>query len=586
MAMSTTTIRQTTTMCDAFVEESDNPLNPPLIRGNGIFSFRSLYDAYIMCRRRKRNTINALRFDVELLENLYSLKCSLNNGTYNPSRSVCFVTHKPKLREIFAADFKDRVVHHLLVPLLEKIFEPKFIYDSYACRKNKGTHGAVKRLRYFMNKITHGGRVPAWFIQLDIKSFFMGIDKEILTGIVERHIKDENLPLIMDLTRKIINNDCTENFIYKGNPKLLDRIPPHKSLFHTPKNKGLPIGNLTSQFFANVYLNELDQYIKHTLKARYYLRYVDDLILLDSSKERLLEMKKHIEDFLQRRLTLSLKKEFKLRRVSEGADFLGYIVRHDYVLVRNRVIGNLSDKLNHFRNRIVVEGAIGKNKYTIVHMREDTIQELRQTLASYLGHFKHANAHNLTKSLFEKYPYLKYIFTPLESPACNGGDEIEFLLERTRGLMPNGEDFLTGFTLSESDKLVPLYEPPFCPPNLKVQYLWFTERYREYCIFFHVGRFCEFYGDCAEKFASLFGIKMAKETRGMGRQCGFPIRMLKDFKKKALLEGQAYIVVAERGYYPTGLKRRVVTEILKFKKGREYENQDIYFTDTDTDTFK
>ncbi|MBI5749110.1 MAG: hypothetical protein HZA00_08285 [Nitrospinae bacterium] len=514
--MSTTTISQTTTMSDAFAVESDH---------HGIFSFKSVYEAYITCRKRKRNTINALRFEVNLLKNLFDLIRSLSSGSYQPSRSVCFVTHTPKMREVFAADFSDRVIHHLLVPKLEKIFEPKFIYDSHACRKGKGIHAAAMRLKSFMNCVTLGGRIPAWFIQLDIKSFFMSIDKEILLKIIERHVKDET---VMELTRKIINYNNTLNYIYKGNPELLKKIPPHKTLFHTPANKGLPIGNLTSQFFANVYLNELDQYVKHTLKAKYYLRYVDDFILLDRRKERLLEMKDKIEDFLARKLVLSLKSKFFLKRVSDGADFLGYIIRHNYILVRNRVAGNLKSRLKWFSKRMIVEGKIGSKKYCIIHLRGEMIAKLRQVLASYLGHFKHANAHNLTKSLFEKYPYLKHIFT-----------------------------------LDESDRLVPQYEPPFYPPNLRSQYKWFIERYKDYCLFFQIGRFCEFYGKEAEKFAPLFRMKMMKETRGMGKQCGFPVRMLKNFKKKALFAGQPYIVIAESGYYPPGLKRRVITEIKK-----------------------
>ncbi len=368
----------------------------------------------ISCRRRKRNTINALRFEASLLDNLLDLRSRLQDGTYSPSRSVCFVAKQPKLREIFAADFRDRVVHHLLVPEIEKVFEPKFNHDSYACRKGKGTHAAVARLRHFMNCVTRGGRVAAWFMQLDIRSFFMSIDREILLGILKKNIKKAlynkisprpSLPkrgktplnplfiegkvpplengettyrpcsslnptlekggeggfykqnsfadALLWLAEVIVNQDCTKDFVYKGDPRLLQGIPQHKSLFHIPPGKGLPIGNLTSQFFGNVYLNELDQFVKHTLKVRHYLRYVDDFILLDTNRERLLEMTKQIGSFLKERLALDMKPDFTLTRVSEGANFLGYIVRPDYVLVRNRVIGNLRARLRHFEEEIV-----------------------------------------------------------------------------------------------------------------------------------------------------------------------------------------------------------------------------------------
>jgi len=494
----------------------------------GMFSFEAVYDAYCACRRRKRNTINALRFEVDLLENLFDLSEALCAGSYQPLRSVCFITQKPKLREIFAADFRDRVVHHLLVPRLERIFEPKFIHDSYACRKGKGTHAAVNRVKFFMNKITRGGRLPAWFMHLDIKSFFMSIDRTILLKKIQKHVSDEQL---MDLTRRIVDHDCTEQFVYKGNPGLQAKVPPHKSLFKIPPNKGLPIGNLTSQFFANVYLNELDQYVKHKLKAQYYVRYVDDCILLDDSRESLLELRGAMEGFLARELLLSLKPEMTLKRVSEGADFLGYVVRPDYVLVRNRVVGNLKRKLCHFRKRMIVEGAIGRNSYTVHHLREHVVCDLRQTLASCFGHFKHANTHRLIENIFETFDYLKKIFS-----------------------VGNGY------------RLIPRYEPPFKPHRLARQYGWFHNNYQDYCIFFQLGTFCEFFGSQAQRFFSLVRLKKCEDSRGLGPQCGFPMRMLKEFKQRALLACRPYVVVAESGYYPSGLKRRVITEIVTFEE--------------------
>jgi retron-type reverse transcriptase len=559
MATSTTTIRTTTTMSGVCVAESDL-----------LYSFRSLHDAYISCRRRKRNTINALRFEASLLDNLIDLGETLGNGDYKPSRSVCFVAKQPKHREIFAADFRDRVVHHLLVSRIEKIFEPKFIYDSYACRKGKGAHAAMMRLKHFMNRITWGGRVAAWFIQLDIRSFFMSIDKEILLQILSRHVGNNRL---MELTKKIVMQDCTKDFVYKGDPRLLRGIPTHKSLFHIPDGKGLPIGNLTSQFFGNVYLNEMDQFVKHKLKEKFYLRYVDDFILLDPSRERLLEMKEKIGEFLKERLALELKPGFTLKRVSEGANFLGYIVRPDYVLVRNRVVGNLRARLRRFEaemaqdvskrtynlkisplpvamlsgnwspaslakrgntplNPLLIEGKVpplkkeDKGGFSHIHLRKEKVMKLRQTLVSYLGHFKHANAYKLTRSLFEKYGCLKDIFT-----------------------------------VDDDNCLVTLYEPPFEPATLRGQYKWATERYVGYCIFFQVGKFCEFYGEQAERYGRFFGLKPRTEKRISGVECGFHIRYLKEFKNKALHTGLPYVVVGEMGCYPSGLKKRIITEI-------------------------
>ncbi len=225
-----------------------------------LFSPENIHRQYLRCRRNKRNTLNALRFEYDLEENLMRLKEELQRQTYRPSRSVCFVVTRPKLREIFAADFRDRVVHHILVEALEKVWEPRFIHDTYACRKGKGTHRAVKRLQGFMRRVSRNNTQRAYFLQLDIRGFFFNINKEILYQIIAKRIRNHE---ILWLARTVIFHDCTKNVLLKGKKSLLKGVPPHKTLFNTENKRGLPIGNLTSQFFANVYLNELDQFVKH-----------------------------------------------------------------------------------------------------------------------------------------------------------------------------------------------------------------------------------------------------------------------------------------------------------------------------------
>ena len=316
------------------------------VRGGkcSLLSFESVFNAYLDCRKRKRGTINAIKFEFDLMDQLFELALHLQQGVYRPSSSVCFITATPKLREIFAADFRDRVVHHLLVRKLEEIWEPRFIHDSYASRRGKGTHTAIVRLRQFMTKATKNGRRPAYFLQLDIRSFFVSIDKGILFGIFEERLKtveQVEADVLLYLLHAVIFHDCVAGHRFRGNPAVIDALPEHKTLFKAPKGKGLPIGNLTSQFFANVYLNELDQFVKHVLKCRYYLRYVDDFILVSESHRQLLLWQEKIEGYLKHRLDLSLKSGWGIKRVSDGADFLGYIVRQDYVLVRRRVVNNL-----------------------------------------------------------------------------------------------------------------------------------------------------------------------------------------------------------------------------------------------------
>lgn len=178
-----------------------------------VFSLENIHRQYLQCRKNKRNTINALRFKYHLEDNLMRLYEELNRKTYTPSRSVCFVVTRPKLREIFAADFRDRVVHHILVNALERVWEPCFIYDSYACRKGKGTHQAVKRLQIFMRRISHNGTRQAYFIKMDIQGFFYNINKEILYRIVAKRVRDK---AILWLARVIIFYNCTKDVVFKG----------------------------------------------------------------------------------------------------------------------------------------------------------------------------------------------------------------------------------------------------------------------------------------------------------------------------------------------------------------------------------
>jgi retron-type reverse transcriptase len=341
-----------------------------------IFSFKNIYQCYLDCRRKKRNTYNALRFEINAEENILKLEHELEGRTYHPSRSILFAAKKPKLREIFAANFRDRVVHHILVNDLEKIWEPIFIHDSYASRNGKGTHKAVIQLQSFSRKITKNGRIRAYYLQLDIKDFFITIDKKILFTRIRRKVTN---PEMIWLTENILFWDCTTSYIRKGDNTLLSNIPANKTLFGKNNQRGLPIGNLTSQFFANIYLNELDQYVKHTLKAHYYLRYVDDFILLSKDAAELNIWQERIEEFLIRQLNLRLHpKRRKLLPVSNGIDFLGYIVRPRYILVRRRVLNNLKTKLKELK------------AYP---------DKLKASIASYLGHLNWANSYNFNKKL-------------------------------------------------------------------------------------------------------------------------------------------------------------------------------------------
>ena len=346
-----------------------------------IFTLEKLWKAYNDCKKRKKNTINALKFEYNREKNLIALLQELKSKKYKISRHICFVIKDPSVREIFAADFRDRIVHHLLYNEVKDLFEEDFIENSFANREGKGTHKGVEVLKKYLKEVPP----ETYYLKLDIKSFFCSINKNILYDIVAEKIKGADRPYgwkkdIMWLCEKIIYHDPAKNYLFKGDLKMKSLIPKEKSLFHS-NGRGLPIGNLTSQFFANAYLNQLDKFA-YSLGHKYYIRYVDDFIIL-GDKNIYGEIDK-IRTFLKDKLDLKLsEKKIKFQQISKGIDFLGYFIKPDYVLVRRKVIGRLKNKMYRLKN--------------------PTLKELLATANSYFGHFVHANAYKLRKSIYERY---------------------------------------------------------------------------------------------------------------------------------------------------------------------------------------
>jgi len=474
-----------------------------------LFSYENLYRHYLACRKTKRNTYNALRFEVSQERELLDLQASLIDRTYQPKPSVCFITKRPKLREIFAADFRDRVVHHVVVDYLESIWEPVFIYDSYACRRGKGVHGGVKRLQKYIRQVTYNGQRRAWYLQLDIRNYFMRIDKSILWEKLAPKIKDKEM---LWLTKLLVFHDCTVDFIFRGDVRELKKVPVHKSLLTAPASKGLPIGNLNSQFFANVYLNALDQFVKHQLKCQYYLRYCDDFVLLADNPEQLKQWKMQIEVFLEKELLLQLNPtRERLRPVSDGIDFLGYIVRRDYLLVRRRVINHLSLKLKIFEEDLVKVDE-GVNYF---HFDEEYLNKLHATLSSYLGHFKLANTFKLWKKIWNKFRFLRQYFDYDES----------------------------------NNQLLRKYLVPRQLKTVRQQYYYFRWLFPNDVLFFQVGRYCEFYSGLNERLIAEMEIAPIKCSK-RGVRYGFPIWQQKEKMVGLIKSGFSVLIIAQtQSYY-------------------------------------
>lgn len=321
-------------------------------------SFEKLEDAYFKARKRKTLNPKVMEFDKHWRFHLFAIQRELRNFTYSPMPMKKFVLRDPKTRIICVSEFRDRVVHHAIVNILQPIFEPGFIYDSYASRKGKGTFAALERFGSFLRKVTENGKliggarnaneVCGYALKADIRHYFDSVSHEILIEIIGRRIKDNG---VIWLIKSIIGN-------YNSGTE----------------GKGMPLGNWTSQFFANIYLNELDQFIKHKLKAKYYLRYVDDFVILHSSKKILLEYERQIKNFL-RNLQLELHPD-KCRVIpaSVGIGLLGFRVFYHYRLVRKRNIRAITSRLNamaclclngHVESWKVIETMRGWNAYAM-----------------------------------------------------------------------------------------------------------------------------------------------------------------------------------------------------------------------------
>lgn len=304
------------------------------VRHHADFSFEELVKAYFDCRKNKRNTRSALAFEQRLESNLRQLHDELVDGRYRPGRSVCFVITRPKPREVWAATFRDRIVHHLLYNRIAPRFHASYIADSCACIPGRGTLYAAKRLERKIRSITQNWTRPAHYLKCDLANFFVSIDKPILRERIARKVSE---PWWRALAELILFHDPRTDYELRGNPNRLDLVPPHKRLTNHPAHRGLPIGNLSSQFFANILLDVLDKHVKHDIGARHYIRYVDDFILLNESPQWLNAALADIEAFLPDRLNVQLNpKKTILQPIDRGVDFVGQVIKPWRRITRKR----------------------------------------------------------------------------------------------------------------------------------------------------------------------------------------------------------------------------------------------------------
>ncbi|USW94225.1 RNA-directed DNA polymerase [Pseudomonas proteolytica] len=313
MAIRTTTTRTTSSVS---APSADSTLGP--------YPFRDLVQAYYDCRRTKRNSDSALAFEIDLERNLIQLHDDLVTGNYRPGRSICFVVTRPKAREVWAAAFRDRVVHHLMYNHVAPRFYASFIADSCACIPGRGTLYAATRLESKIRSASENWSKPLFYLKCDLANFFVAIDKAVLCKQLEVRIAE---PWWLALATQILMHDPREDYETRSPAHLFNRVPQHKRLVAQPAHLGLPIGNLSSQFFANVYLDALDQFAKHRLGAKHYIRYVDDFLFLHESPQQLNQWLAQVEAFLPRLGAKLNPTKTILQPVDRGVDFVGHVIK-------------------------------------------------------------------------------------------------------------------------------------------------------------------------------------------------------------------------------------------------------------------
>ena len=376
--------------------------------------FRAYYDA----RKKKRKTINSIRFEINLEKEIFKLYEDLLTGRYEIGKSICFISFGSVRREIFAADFRDRIVHHLIYNYINPIFEKIFINDSYSCRIGKGTSYGTKRADHFIRSCSENYKKDCYILKLDIAGYFMSIDKSILFEKIERVMKNHqnksqfDVEWVLQLIRKVIFNDPTKDCIVRGKREDWVGLPKDKSLFFSGYGRGLPIGNLTSQLFANVYLGDFDNFVMRKLGCKYYGRYVDDILIIHRNREHLKSVIEPIRKYLSQDLHLSLhKKKIYLQHFSKGVDFLGSIIKPHRIYLRNRVKGKFFQRIRYWKFFL--------KKHKNVISKSDLVH-LISCFNSYLGTMKSKKTFNLRREAAQRIAsFLRSI-----SFSCNSFEKI------------------------------------------------------------------------------------------------------------------------------------------------------------------
>lgn len=329
-----------------------------------------LYRAYLAARRHKRGKGYQIRFEMNQERELVKLRDELIERRYEPRPSACFIIHDPKMREVFAAEFRDRIVHHLFYNYTHDIFERTFIADSYSCIGGKGTHYGIERLKHHIRSCSQNWSRPCYILKLDIKGYFMHINRRILLERCREILNKSCAHNGMDtfggasadfvdyLLEKICLLNPLENCRIVGDRYEWKDLPQDKSLFCAKDGCGLPIGNLSSQLFSNIYLGILDEFVKRDLKVGHYGRYVDDIFVVGESKDYVKSLIDPIRTFLRDRLKLELSEnKTRICDAWHGVEFLGAFIKPFRTYVATRSLRRIRNHLHAVTPRMRAQRA-------------------------------------------------------------------------------------------------------------------------------------------------------------------------------------------------------------------------------------
>jgi len=359
----------------------------------GGISLEDVFTAYFDCRRRKRNTYNALAFEVDYERKCVELWRQINAGTYKPARSIVFIVFKPVHREVFAPSFESRVVDHLIARKIESLLEEQFIDDNYATRKGKGTLYGIRRVEQHIRECSCNYTRDCYVMKLDIRSFFMSIPKDALytkmAAFISEHYDQSDLHALLYVLKTIIYDRPEQHCVRRCPRDHWEGLPPEKSLFNSDGMHGLPIGRLTSQLGAAFMLDPLDHLVTEKWDVPYYGRYVDDMVLVHPDKQHLIEVREQIRAWLKLNgFTLHPRKVY-LQHYTKGISFVGGMLMPGRCYVSRRTVGFAYDAIERW-NLL----AQSSPEYVKTHRAQFVA-----TINSYLGLMKHFATYNLRKKM-------------------------------------------------------------------------------------------------------------------------------------------------------------------------------------------